>query len=329
MEIKGVSFSNYKANLDIYKSNKLDLFSFIFIQIILNEKLDRELKLTTCLKDLDIKEDLFYLFNNIYYKLIDNGIIDDLGYEDISDVHLKDIKIKPQFKEFFKQGYFLVKDSNLTKEFIYDYLNNKLVLSDTNYKESNVCVVEVNNELTNIERLINDNKKSLLSLSEGLIIIKNLIADPYYFLINLNKEKDYLKYGGNNKELVYKSLVNNSLFLNDEILEGEYLSNNIYFEILYGNKKMSEYCNYLFVYDEKKAYSSENNIIYLDYKLEGDFIDLVNKESYRSGKYKLENNQFIATYTKIKNKEISNFKLYLIKNKDKFKINISKIIELI
>ena len=71
----------------------------------------------------------------------------------------------------------------------------------------------------------------------------------------------------------------------------------------------------------------EDNIIYVNYLLEGDFIDLSKQESYITGRSHL-NDIMISTYKKSKI-DISEFKLYLIKNKNKFTSNISKIIDLI
>ena len=74
----------------------------------------------------------------------------------------------------------------------------------------------------------------------------------------------------------------------------------------------------------------QDNIIYVNYNfLDGDFIDLVNKEKYKCGVYKLENEKNISTFIKSKEDKVSDFKLYLIKNKNKFKISLNEILELI
>ena len=90
---------------------------------------------------------------------------------------------------------------------------------------------------------------------------------------------------------------------------------------------MSEYCKYLFRYDKEKEFEVIDNTIYVGYKFESDFIDLSKEENYECGKYLLEDNEYVSTFKKSKI-NVSEFKLYLIKNKDKFKINISKIIDL-
>lgn len=330
MKVKGVSFSAYKVKLNTYILEKLDLFSFLFTQIILDENLDKNSKLVDCLLDLDIKEDLFYLFNNIYYKFIDNKIIEEAIFEDIYDVTLKDIVVDKRFETYLKGGYFPVLNGEKEKEFVYDTLAKKVVLKDIEFKDSNVCVVKVNNDRQEIEAIVNENKKGLLQIEEGICILKEAIIDPYYFEIDLKETNNCLSYNRDNKEVVYKALKENSLFISDNELLGEYLSSNIYFKCLYGDISLKDNTKYLFVYNKEKMGLVENNIIYVDYKLdEGDFIDLVNKEEYKCGTYLLENKEKIATFTKSRSKGVSEFKLYLIKNKDKFNSNIAKVIELI
>ena len=319
MEVKGVSFSKYKVKVNTYIFEKLDLFAFLFTNIILDENLDKNKKVVECLLDLDIKEDLYYLINNVYYKMIDNGIIKDNYSDDITNLKLKDIVVEKRFQDYLKQGYFPILNGEIEKEFIYDYLLNKVVLEKQIYDDSNVCVLKVDNDKSNIEKIINDNKKSLLDIDQGLCVLTDVIVDPYCFKINTNEVK--------NKEKIYKSLKENSLFLTDKVLEGEYLSNNVYFECLFSNYNMREYCDYLFINDKEKEFKVEDNIIYVDYAFDCDFLDLKNKESYICGKMLLEDT-YISTF--IKNKEdVSKFKLYLTKNKNKFTSNINKIIELI
>lgn len=330
MKVKGVSFSAYKVKLNTYILEKLDLFSFLFTQIILDENMDKDSKFVDCLLDLDIKEDLFYLFNNIYYKFIDNKIIEESLFSDIYNLTLKDILIDKRFIPYLKDGYFPILNGEIEKEFIYDTLAKKVILKDIEFKDSNVCVIKVNNDKQEIENIVNDNKKGLLQIEEGICILKQAIIDPYYFEIDLKETNNYLSYNKDNKEVIYKGLSENSLFINDNELEGEYLSSNIYFNCLYGDISLKDNSKYLFVYNEDKMGLVENNIIYVDYKLDdGDFIDLTNKESYKCGTYLLENKEKIATFVKSKSKGVSDFKLYLIKNKDKFNINIAKVIELI
>lgn len=325
MKVKGVSFSKYNVNMDIYNEEKLDLFSFLFIQIILNEKLDKESKFITCLNDLDIKEDLYYLFNNVYYRFIDNKIITCFK-DDIENVCLKDIEINSNFVSLLKQGVAPILSGSESKEFVYDYLLNKVVLEKKNFTDSNVVVFELNNDFSDIERLINDNKKGLFNESVNMCLLKDFSADPYYFEFELADENGYYV-TSNNKDVIYKSLVNNSLFINDKPLKGEVLTNNVYYSLVYSENDLSEYCKYLFRYDKDREFDVCDNVIYVGFKFGNDFVDLSNGEDYICGKYLLENREFIATFNKSKI-NISEFKLYLIKNKDRFKVNISNIIDL-
>ena len=102
-----MSFSKMEANLKSYIFEKLDLFEFLFTQIILKDNLDGNTKLVECLSSLDMSSDLFYLFNNVFYKFKDNHIIECL-YDDIYEVCLKDIKINCLFKESLLKGNFPV-----------------------------------------------------------------------------------------------------------------------------------------------------------------------------------------------------------------------------
>ena len=330
MKIQGVSFSKYKVKVGTYVSEKLDFFAFLFVQILLSESIDKNKKVYDCLLDLDIKEDLLYLFDNIYYKFIDNNMLVSIVSENLKDLTIKDIKLDLGFVENLKKGYYPRFDSFKEKEFIYDYLNEKLTIKEIECKESNVCVVEIDNSKEKIQELINTNKKPLLGISEGIVVLKDLIVDPYYFEIELDKKDDYYFTNIEKKDLIYNSLVNNSFIVNEEkILDGDFLSNNIYFECLFSKYDLKDICKYLFVYDKEKEFVVENNIIYVGYDIDYDFVCLDSKQGYYTGKYLLENKQYISTYVKEKCNQVSEFKLYLIKNKEKFNVNISHIIELI
>ena len=329
MKVKSASFSSYKVVVNNYVFEKLDLFSFLFTQILIDENIDKNKLIIDCLNDLDIKEDLYYLFNNVYYKLIDNLIVKNVKEEDIAKLKIKDIEIDPRFVSHLKKGYLPVLDKEIEKDFVYDYVDGKIVLAENDYTDSNIFILEINNDINNIERIINSNTKALFNISEGFSILKEMVVDPYYFEIQLLEKDDYYYIKENTKENIYSSLSNNSLFLKDEILKGDFLSNNIYFKCLYSDLKLDDYCDYLFMYDKEKEFVVENKIIYVGFKFEDDFLDLKEKESYKVGKYLLENGRYISTCIKSKSKNISEFKLYLVKNKDKFSENIDKIIDLI
>lgn len=318
MKIKGVSFSKYKAKINTYIFEKLSLFEFLFIQILLDSNIDRKKKIKDCLLDLDMKEDLHYLFNNVYYKLIDNLIIGDNQSEDITNLKIEDIIIDERFIKYLNEGYFPILNGSIEKEFIYDYLKNKVVLEKDIFTDSDVCLFRVNNDRNSIEQIINDNKKGLLDIDNGVCILEELIIDPYYFNIDLNKEKN---------EYILDCVKENSLYLNDLEIKGEFLANNVYYSCLYSNRDMSDYCDILFEYNKEREFEVDDKIIYVGYEFEdNDYIDLKNKEAYRCGKCMLDN-YALSTYLKHKI-DISEFKLYLIKNKNRFKTNISKYIEL-
>lgn len=328
MKIKCISFSSFHARLKGYVFNKLDLFEFLFTQIIINKNLDKDTKIVDALKTLDIKEDLFYLFNNVYYKFIDNGVIECLS-KDIYDVSLKDIKINSLFIESLTKGKFPLFNENIDKDFTYDFLNKKLVTNKEYYGDSNLLCFEVVNK-ESIESIVNRFNTALFNSGEGLYLVDSFISDPYYFEIELQEENSKLIYKRSNKEELYESLVNNSLFINDKLLKGEYLSNNIYFDVCYGKENMKDNSKYLFVNNENKEGDVDSNIIYVNYNFDNnDFVDLVNKENYKCGVSILENNKKISTFTKSKEDKVSEFKLYLIKNKNKFKCNLNEILDLI
>ena len=324
MKIKGMSFSRYSARVGIYKYFRQDLFEFIFIKIILDRHLDKESLLVECLKALEIKDDLFYLFNNVYYKLVDNGIIKEVN-KDFRELRLKDIEVYPLFIEALSEHYFPVKQESVDKEFVYDYLKGKLVVSEEVFKDSNVVVIEVDNSWSSIERLVNKEKKGLFNLEDGICLIERLRVDPYYFEIEL-KENDtgiVIK-----DELVSKSLLDNSFqVVIDENLKGNILTNNIYFECLYGKEYLKDYCDYLFVYDVNKTFSKEDKVIYVDYKLDNDFVDLVNKDNYILGKMRV-NDDYVTSFYTNKNRQVSEFKNYLVKNREKFNFNLEGILKL-
>lgn len=328
MKINCASFSKYKLSLNCYSFKKLDFFSFLFTRILLDDSLDKSLKIIDCLNDLDIKEDLHYIFNNVYYNLVDNFIIKDNNYDDINDLKISDIEIDSRFTSYLKEGFLPVFNEEITKEFVYDHLLNKVVLMDKEISSDNICVVEVDNSITNIEKIVNDNKESLFDLSDGICIVKDVIVDPYYFDLNLDDE-DKMVLHKSFKNKVYDSLLKNCLFVNDDILKGNFLSNNVYYKCLFAKEELKEYCDYLFVFNKEKEFDVMDNIIYVDYNFEFDYVDLVNKLGYKCGKCLLENDEYISTFKSSKADKTSEFKLYLLKNKNKFSKNIDKIIELI
>jgi len=328
MKIKCVSFSKYKLDLKSYVFVKEDLFEFLFTQIILKDNLDKNMKFTKCLEELDIKEDLFYLFNNVFYKFKDNHVINCIK-EDISDVYLKDIVVNDLFIEPLSRALFPFYKGEVSKEFNYNYLEKKIVSEKDNYSDSNVMCFKVNNTYKEVEGLINKYSSALFNDSEGSYLLDEMAVDPYYFEIELVEENNKYVYKRSNKEELYDNLVYNSLFISDSSMDGEYLSSNIYFPYLLADTRMKDNCKYLFINDSGREFEVEDNIIYVNFDTSYDFIDLVNKEGYITGKCELENNEYISTYKKKKENSISEFKLYLIKNKDKFKININEVIEAI
>lgn len=329
MKVRSVSFSKYKVKFNTYIFERLDLFSFLFTQIVLDEHIDKHSRIVDCLNDLDIKEDLWYLFNNVYYRFLDNKIIEDANKETFEDLIVDDIKIDERFIEYLKRGLFPSLEQEEEKEFIYDYLNNKIVLETKESKEDNICVFRVNNAKENIEKILNDNKEGLLNIKDGICIVKEFVVDPYYFDVDLTENNGVLISSHENKADIYKALVDNSLFIDDQIVEGELFTNNVYFECLYGDLMMRDYCKYLFVYDKEKEFLVDKDVIYVGYKIDGELVDLSKKVRYLCGKYLLENNQYVSTCRKDKSQDISEFKLYLVKNKKMFSNNIEKIIELI
>lgn len=328
MKIKCMSFSKMEANLKSYIFEKLDLFEFLFTQIILKDNLDGNTKLVECLSSLDMSSDLFYLFNNVFYKFKDNHIIECL-YDDIYEVCLKDIRINCLFKESLLKGNFPLYKGNINKEFVYDYLNKKIVTYKESYDDSNIVCFE-SSDKEDVESIINRFSSALFNDNSGIYLLENLISDPYYFEVELNKENNKYVYKRSNKEELYASLANNSLFVENKEMDGEYLSNNIYFDVLYGNKEMKDNARYLFMFDEIKEGEVIDNIIYVNYKFEdSSFVDLVNKEKYRCGVVLLENDKYISTFNKSREDKVSEFKLYLIKHKDKFKMSLNEILEMI
>lgn len=328
MKIKCMSFSRFDTNLKSYVFTKLDLFEFLFTQIILKDNLEKNTKLVDALMALDIKEDLFYLFNNVYYKFKDNGIV-ECDFADIYDITLKDIKVNPLFIEPLTKGKFPIFNDNVNKEFCYDYLNKKIVTFKEAYEDSNIMCFETLDK-EGVESIINRFSNALFNDSEGIYLVDSYISDPYYFEIELDKENEKLVYKRGNKEELYNSLVNNSLFISDEVVNGEYLSNNIYFDVCYGKENIKDNTKFLFVNDPEKEGKIKDNIIYVNYSFsESDFVDLVSKEKYKCGVYKLENEKSISTFSKSKEDKVSEFKLYLIKNKNKFNLSLNEILELI
>ena len=328
MKIKCVSFSKYNLDLKSYVFVKEDLFEFLFTQIILKDDLNKNMKFIKCLEDLEIKEDLFYLFNNVFYKFKDNHVINSIK-EDIYDLYLKDIEVNDLFKEPLSRGLFPLFKGKMNKEFSYNYLEKKIVSEKNSYDDSNVMCFRVNNEHIEVEKLINKYSSALFNDNEGSYLLDKMVVNPHYFEIELVKENDKYLYKRSNKEELYDNLVYNSLFIKDDLIDGEYLSSNIYFPYLLADKRMENNCKYLFINDSSKEFKVEDNVIYVNFESEYDFIDLVNKEGYVTGKCELENNKYISTYKKKRENKISEFKLYLIKNKDKFKMNINEVIEAI
>ena len=253
----------------------------------------------------------------VYYKLIDNEVIVDSLKEDIYSLQLKDIIIDERFLDCLKEGYFPILNGEIEKEFVYDFIENKVVLEKENYSDSNLALLKVDNSYSNIEKIINDNKKGLLGIEEGFVILKDVVIDPYYFSLTVD----------NNDKKILDMLKDNNLLLKDRNVEGEYLSNNIYFDYLYGTEDIKDLCEYLFVYNKDKEFIVDDKIIYVGYDLKNDFIDLKNKEAYMCGYMDLGVEK-VSTFKKNK-VDVSEFKLYLVRNKGKFSSNITKIIELI
>lgn len=316
MKINLVSFSDFDSVLDIYDKEKMDLFSFMLVKII--EKGGSK-SIKEVLYDLNINDNLMYLYQNNFYFLLDNQlIVNDNKSDDISFIKVNEVKLSEFGKYCLANNYIPRYRESRELRVIYNVLDGKLVSDNKVNESSNVVVVD---DKVDFLKLINDNKKGLINEYNDTFVLnyKSKEANPYFYEMNVSvseldeKLKRYLK---DNKVL----LGDNKVIDEDK---SEFLSSNFKCKLVYCDKNNMVNSDYYLICLEEKKFEVEGNKIYIDSISEFSDYSFVSLGSevmgYKVSRIKVDDT-YCSAFSKNKLKDnMGDIKKYLVKNKDKFK----------
>lgn len=328
MKVNFVSFSDYNGDMEVYKLEKMDLFSFLLTKIIENGE-DRIIK--DILHDMDITDALMYLYQNNFYYLLDNKLIVNYSdSEDISKIRASEVKFSNFGKYCLKEHKIPLLEKSENRRVIYNPFKKEFSSDNKVIYNSNVVVY--NEEIDHL-KLINDSKKGIMNKYEDNFILNyvNVEADPYYYEMYIDSEKidDNLK----------KILKDNLLKLDDDKKQDEnkeFLSSNFRISLFYGRDRNLVNSDYYLIVNEDKTFEINGNKIYIENIIEEfndySFVEVSNETiGYNVSKIFIDDQEGSCVQkTKLKDYK-GVIKKYLLRNRDKYKNDkiINKVIDLL
>ena len=123
MKLNLIYFSDFNLKLNLYKKDKMDWFLFIILNIFNDEKIDKNYYVKDILSKLYIPDDMYYLFSNAYYKLLDNNLIEGIEKE-FDKLQKKDFIVTDLGKYCFANNIFPMFYKSLDYNLILKILEN-------------------------------------------------------------------------------------------------------------------------------------------------------------------------------------------------------------
>ncbi len=283
MKVNIILMSDYILSSKFYQKDKMDFFAFLVINIIAEEKIDKDLSFKEILNDLYIPSEMMYLFNNAYYLLLDEGLLigKDQSFETLKK---EEVKLTNFGKECLKENVVPSYLYSLENNFIYDFINKKICAENKFSNETkNVIVIDKVLDENEISLLLNENKRKMFpSIDESVVIKTKLLeANPLLVEAKITKKNNKYLLEGIKKDKELLELINkNFIFMNFNNLEkinynkedAQILTKNLVFDILIGNEEILKLnSNYYFIIDENKAFTVEDNIVYISKELFNDY----------------------------------------------------------
>ena len=111
MKVKAISFTNYKLWVDVYDKCDMDFFSYLLMNLIVNK--NENIYLDDVRRDLEIADKIAYLFENSFYNLLDNRLIE--GNDDYLSCTLDQLKLTKLGEECYK-------NKNSSWEIFFDFV---------------------------------------------------------------------------------------------------------------------------------------------------------------------------------------------------------------
>lgn len=191
MRVNVVSFTNYKMNVDIYYKRDMDFFSYLLLNLIVKKR--EHILLDSVREDMDIPDKIAYLYENAFYELLDNNLIE--GNDIYTSCYLDELVLTRLGEECYKNNVLYVYESSEYKEINISPFDDSIQALDETVKDSNLIVLNKVNSLYRVEEIINDNlKKVFPTLKDVRVVVKNMEADSYTFDSNLDIDK-FNEYG--------------------------------------------------------------------------------------------------------------------------------------
>jgi len=176
MRVKVISFTNYKLWVDVYEKNDMDFFSYLLLNLIV--KKNDNILLDDVRKDLEIADKIAYLFENSFYNLLDNRLIE--GNDDYLSCTLDQLKITKLGEECYKNRILYNFVEGIYKEVCVSPVDDSIRPMKEHIDFKKVIVLDKVNSIEDVERIINDNVKIVFPTYKNVrIVIKRMEADSY------------------------------------------------------------------------------------------------------------------------------------------------------
>lgn len=292
MKVNIILMSDYILSSKFYQKDKMDFFAFLVINIIAEEKIDKDLSFKEILNDLYISSEMMYLFNNAYYLLLDEGLL--IGKDQSFETLRKDeVRLTDFGRECLKENVVPSYLYSLENNFIYDLINKRICAENKFSNETkNVIVIDKTLDENKISLLLNENKRKMFpSIDEGVVIKSKLLeANPLLVEATLIKKNNMYVLEGVKKDKELLELINkNFIFMNVNYLEkinykeenAQILTKNIVFDIVIGNEEILKLnSEYYLIIDDNKALNVEDNILYISKELFNDYFTKHNADFF-------------------------------------------------
>jgi hypothetical protein len=188
MRVNVVSFTNYKLNVDIYSKRDMDFFSYLLLDVIV--KKHEHILLDDIRVDMDIPDKIAYLYENAFYELLDNNLIE--GNDKYVECYVDQLSLTKLGEECHKNKVLYVYDGSEYKEINISPFDDSICALDDAIRDSNLIVLNKVNSVDKVESIINENVKKIFPTHKGVrVVIKDIECDSYTFESELDVNKFY------------------------------------------------------------------------------------------------------------------------------------------
>lgn len=188
MKVNAISFTNYKLWIDIYNKCDMDFFSYLLMNLIVNK--NEDIYLDDVRKDLELADKIAYLFENSFYNLFDNKLIE--GNDDYLSCKLSELRLTKLGEECYASKQLYIYSGEEYKEVCISPVDDsvKAIVNDVDYTKS--VVLNKVNDVSRVEKIINDNlKKVFPTYKDVRVVINRMESDVYQEMFDISELADF------------------------------------------------------------------------------------------------------------------------------------------